>query len=167
MVHGPVRARLRDRVDAGDDRPATGGHRHPRQSGPLAIRRRRPRAPNGYRNQACGDAHDGVIDENGIFPELPIGTCEMQAYVYAAKLNIAPLFEAWGDRDRAGRLVVEAMELRRRFHESFWLEDRNELAFALDGNKKAVRTVVSNPGHCLWMGILDPRRGRLAGVRLT
>ncbi|TMC96299.1 MAG: amylo-alpha-1,6-glucosidase [Chloroflexi bacterium] len=125
-----------------------------------------PRSPNGYRNQAWRDAHDGVIDENGIFPELPIGTCEMQAYVYAAKLNIAPLFEAWGDRDRAGRLVVEAMELRRRFHESFWLEDRNELAFALDGNKKPVRTVVSNPGHCLWMGILDPRRGRLAGERL-
>src|SRR6266567_2921684 len=59
-----------------------------------------PRAPNGYRNQAWRDAHDGVLDENGIFPELPIGTCEMQAYVYAAKLHIAPLFEAWGDRDR-------------------------------------------------------------------
>src|SRR6266567_4071173 len=125
-----------------------------------------PRAPNGYRNQAWRDAHDGVLDENGIFPELPIGTCEMQAYVYAAKLHIAPLFEAWGDRDRAHRLVAEAMELRRRFHESFWLEDRGELAFALDGNKKPVRTAVSNPGHCLWMGILDPAHGRLAGERL-
>jgi glycogen debranching enzyme len=90
----------------------------------------------------------------------------MQAYVYAAKLHMAPLFEAWGDHERARRLVAEAMELRRRFHESFWLEDRDELAFALDGNKKPVRSVVSNPGHCLWMGILDRRRGRLAGERL-
>jgi glycogen debranching enzyme len=125
-----------------------------------------PRTPNGYRNQAWRDAHDGVIDENGVFPDLPIATCEMQAYVYAAKLHTAPLFEAWGDRDRAQRLISEAVELRRRFHEAFWMDDRDELAFALDGRKRAVRTVVSNPGHCLWMGILDERRGRIAGARL-
>src|SRR6267378_2790783 len=125
-----------------------------------------PRTPSGYRNQAWRDAHDGVLDENGVFPELPIGTCEMQAYVYAAKMQIAPLFEAWGDRDRARRLAAEALELRRRFHEKFWLEDTGELAFLLDGRKRPVRTVVSNPGHCLWMGILEPARGRIAGQRL-
>ncbi len=125
-----------------------------------------PRTPNGYRNQAWRDAHDGVIDENGVFPDLPIGTCEMQAYVYAAKLHIAPLFEAWGDPDRARALLAEAVDLRRRFHETFWLEAEGELAFALDGHKRPVRTVVSNAGHCLWMGILDLERGRIAGERL-
>ena len=123
-----------------------------------------PRTPHGYRNQGWRDAQDGVLDEWGASPELPIGTSEMQAYVYGAKTRIAPLFEAWGDPARAARLRSEAAELRRRFIEKFWVED--ELAFLLDGQKRAVRTVVSNSGHCLWMGILDEQRGRAAGRRL-
>jgi glycogen debranching enzyme len=123
-----------------------------------------PRTPQGYRNQGWRDAHDGVLDESGAFPELPIGTSEMQAYVYGAKTRIAPLFEAWGDADRAVRLMSEGAELRSRFVESFWVDD--ELAFLLDGRKRPVRTVVSNSGHCLWMGILDAQRGRTAGRRL-
>ncbi|HVS49073.1 MAG TPA: glycogen debranching N-terminal domain-containing protein, partial [Candidatus Dormibacteraeota bacterium] len=112
-----------------------------------------PRTPRGYRNQAWRDAHDGVLDETGAFPELPIAICELQAYAYGAKLHMAPLFEAWGDHERATRLVREAAELRERFRSAFWLEEQGELAFLLDGKKKTVRTVVSNPGHCLWMGI--------------
>ena len=125
-----------------------------------------PRTPRGYRNQSWRDAHDGVLDETGAFPDLPHGTSEMQAYVYGAKTRIAPLFEAWGDAARATRLRSEAAELRRRFIETFWLEDAGELAFLLDGNKRPVPTVVSNSGHCLWMGILDEERGRAAGRRL-
>ena len=123
-----------------------------------------PRTPSGYRNQGWRDAHDGVLDESGASPELPIGTSEMQAYVFGAKTRMAPLFEAWGDAARGAALRSEAAELRRRFIETFWIDD--ELAFLLDGQKRAVRTVVSNSGHCLWMGILDEQRGRAAGRRL-
>jgi glycogen debranching enzyme len=125
-----------------------------------------PRTPSGYRNQAWRDAHDGVLDETGGFPELPIGTSEMQAYVYGAKMRIAPLFVAWGDSERAERLVREARELQDRFTKAFWSDESQELAFLIDGHKRAVRTVVSNSGHCLWMGILDQARGRAAGERL-
>jgi glycogen debranching enzyme len=125
-----------------------------------------PRTPNGYRNQCWRDAEDGVLDERGGLPELPIGTCELQAYVYGAKLGMAPLFAAWGDEERARQLRAEAAELRRRFLEVFWLEPPGEVAFALDGSKRPLRTATSNPGHCLWMGILDPVRGRQAGERL-
>jgi glycogen debranching enzyme len=125
-----------------------------------------PRSPSGYRNQAWRDAHDGVLDETGVSPELPIGTCEMQAYVYGAKLQMAPLFEAWDDGERAARLRAEAAELRSKFLETFWLDSAGEVALAIDGRKRAVATVTSNPGHCLWMGILDARRGRIAGERL-
>src|SRR5205823_9152631 len=125
-----------------------------------------PRTPRGYRNQGWRDAHDGVLDEAGSFPELPIGTSEMQAYVFGAKTRIAALFDAWGDAPRAAALRSEAVELRRRFIEKFWLEDRRELAFLIDGSKRAATTVVSDSGHCLWMGILDEERGRLAGKRL-
>ncbi|HSS60906.1 MAG TPA: glycogen debranching N-terminal domain-containing protein [Candidatus Limnocylindrales bacterium] len=123
-----------------------------------------PRTPRGYRNQGWRDAHDGVLDESGAFPELPIGTSEMQAYVYGAKTSLAPLFEAWGDHATAARLRAEASDLRRRFIDSFWVD--GELAFLLDGRKRPVMSVVSNSGHCLWMGILDADRGRAAGRRL-
>ena len=125
-----------------------------------------PRTPRGYRNQGWRDAHDGVLDEAGVFPELPIATSEMQAYVYGAKSRIAPLFEAWGDAATASRLRSEAADLRRRFIDRFWIAETGELAFLLDGAKKPVRTVVSNSGHCMWMGILDEERGRAAGRRL-
>jgi glycogen debranching enzyme len=125
-----------------------------------------PRTPGGYRNQGWRDAHDGVLDESGAFPELPIATSELQAYVYGAKTRVAPLFEAWGDHARAAHLRREAAELRRKFIDAFWAEQSGELAFVLDGSKKAIRTVVSNAGHCLWMGILDQERGRAAGRRL-
>jgi glycogen debranching enzyme len=126
-----------------------------------------PRTPRGYRNQSWRDAHDGVLDETGAFPELPIAMSELQAYVYGAKRGMAPLFDAWGEHERAERLLSEAADLRTRFQQSFWLESNGgELAFLLDGQKKPVRTVVSNPGHCLWMGILDAELGRVAGRRL-
>jgi len=126
-----------------------------------------PRTPRGYRNQSWRDAHDGVLDESGAFPELPIAMSELQAYVYGAKRGMAPLFDAWGEHERAARLLTEAADLRARFQQSFWLESNGgELAFLLDGQKKPVRTVVSNPGHCLWMGILDAELGRIAGRRL-
>src|ERR1700682_2665362 len=125
-----------------------------------------PRTPRGYRNQSWRDAHDGVLDESGAFPELPIAMVELQAYVYGAKKNMAPLFDAWGDHETAKRLVQEAAALRKKFIASFWLESHGELAFLLDGHKKPVGTVVSNPGHCLWMGILARDRGRLPGERL-
>src|SRR4029077_7857399 len=92
--------------------------------------------------------------------------CEMQAYVYAAKRAIADLFQAWGDTHLALTLRDSAARLQERFVERFWLEDEGTLAFALDGDKRLVRTATSNPGQCLWLGILDHERGRRAAQRL-
>lgn len=125
-----------------------------------------PKTPRGYRNQSWRDAHDGVLDETGAFPDLPHATSELQAYVYGAKSRIAPLFEAWGDRELASRLQREAAELRKKFLDTFWVDPPGELAFLLDGHKRPVTTVVSNSGHCMWMGLLDAKRGRAAGKRL-
>ncbi|MBV8528830.1 MAG: amylo-alpha-1,6-glucosidase, partial [Candidatus Dormibacteraeota bacterium] len=126
----------------------------------------RPRAPGGYRNQCWRDAEDGVLDEQGNYPPHPIGTCDMQAYVYAAKRGMAGLFGDWGDHDVAARLPVEAEALRRRFIDAWWLEDEGTVAFAMDGNKRLLRTHTANPGHCLWLGMLDGERGRRAAARL-
>ena len=117
-----------------------------------------PQTPSGYRNQSWRDAHDGVLDEAGGFPKHPIATCEMQAYVYAAKRDVAELFAAWGDHERAMRLRREATDLQRRFMERFWLPEERTVAFALDGDKRPLGTATSNPGHCLWSGILGGNR---------
>jgi glycogen debranching enzyme len=126
----------------------------------------RPRTPGGYRNHCWRDAEDGVLDECGGFPPHPIGTCEMQGYVYDAKRTVAGLFAAWGDGELAERLVGESEELRRRFLDAYWLEEEGTLAFALDGEKRRVRTATSNPGHCLLSGVLDPGQARRVADRL-
>ena len=126
----------------------------------------RPRSAQGYRNQCWRDAEDGVLDEAGNNPPHPIGTCEMQAYVYAAKREVAAVFEAWGDHELAASLRASAAELQRHFVEQFWLDDEGTVAFALDGTKRRVRTATSNTGHCLWLGILDNERGQRAADRL-
>lgn len=126
----------------------------------------RPRAPGGYRNQCWRDAEDGVLDEEGNYPPHPIGTCEMQAYVYAAKRGMAGLFEAWGDHELAKRLPEEADALRRRFVDTWWLEDEGALAFAMDGNKRLLSTETANAGQCLWLGMLDVERARRVAAKL-
>src|SRR4029434_5398081 len=40
-------------------------------------------------------------------------------------------------------------------------------AYALDGAKQMVLTVASNPGHCLWSGIVPPERARMVMQRRT
>ncbi len=125
-----------------------------------------PRAAGGYRNQCWRDAEDGVLDEQGGFPEHPIATCELQAYVFEAKRSVADLFEAWGDVEHAAALREEAEQLRLRFLEAFWLESDGTVAFALDGLKRPLLTATSNPGHVLWLGMLDAERGQRVSERL-
>jgi glycogen debranching enzyme len=125
-----------------------------------------PRTSAGYRNQSWRDAEDGVLDEEGGFPPHPIGTCELQAYVCAAKREVANLFEAWGDGKRADELRTQAELLRRHFVDAYWVPADGTVAFALDGEKRAVRTATSNPGHVLWLGMLDESRGYQVADRL-
>jgi glycogen debranching enzyme len=67
--------------------------------------------------------------------------------------------EVWRDRELAGRLEREAEELRRRFDEAFWVDDRGGFyALALDREKKRVDSLCSNIGHLLWSGIVPEHR---------
>jgi glycogen debranching enzyme len=96
----------------------------------------------------------------------PIALAEVQAYVYMAKVRMADVYEALGDHERAMRLRKEAAVLRDRLDEAFWLEDEQYFAYALDGNKAPVRTVVSNPGHLLYCDAVDWERAEKVARRL-
>jgi glycogen debranching enzyme len=65
----------------------------------------------------------------------------------------------WFDRrEEARRLFESAQALKERFNEAFWMEDVGFPAMALDPRGNQVRTIGSNPLHCLATGIIDTER---------
>jgi glycogen debranching enzyme len=118
----------------------------------VEYRTRNPRT--GLVNQCWKDSWNSILFADGRLAEGPIATCEIQGYVYDAKRRASRLArEVWGDERLAERLDVEADELRRRFHDAFWIPDRACFALALDGDKRQVDSLTSNVGHLLWSGI--------------
>jgi glycogen debranching enzyme len=61
----------------------------------------------------------------------------------------------FGEKDAAKRLYRDATELRKRFNDAFWMEDEGFFALGLDKDKRQIRFMTSNPGHCLAAGIVD------------
>jgi glycogen debranching enzyme len=110
----------------------------------------------GLVNQCWKDSWNSMLFADGRLAQPPIATCEIQGYVYDAKRRAARLARAvWGDEALAERLTEEAGELRRRFHQDFWIPDRAFFALALDGAKRQVDSLTSNIGHLLWSGIVS------------
>ena len=118
------------------------------------------RADGGLRNQSWKDSGDSQRFHDGHLADAPIAPVEVQGYVFDAKRGLAEIArEVWRDRALADRLEKEAEELRARFDEAFWVEDRGGFyALALDGEKKQVDSLCSNMGHLLWSGIVPPER---------
>ena len=117
---------------------------------------------SGLANQSWKDSGDSQRFQDGSFAEAPIAAVEVQGYVYDAKRGLAALArEVWRDKALADRLDREADELRTRFDEAFWVEERGGFyALALDGTKRRVDSRSSNMGHLLWSGIVAPDKVR-------
>src|SRR5690606_14918074 len=113
------------------------------------------KAEDGLFNQGWKDSHDAIFHADGSIAELPIALCEVQGYVYDAKLRASELAALLGRRETAERLAREAAELKVRFNKAFWLDDLNTYALALDGRKRPCAVRASNAGHCLFSGIAD------------
>ena len=120
----------------------------------------------GFENTGWKDSHDAVVYANGKQVKQPKGLCELQGYVYDAKLRTAKIFEVLGETDRAQQLRDEAATLKRRFNEAFWMEKESCYAFGLDQKKRQITSVASNAGHCLWSGIAEPEKARRTARRL-
>jgi glycogen debranching enzyme len=121
---------------------------------------------HGLINQGWKDSGDAMVDEDGRIATPPIALVEVQAYVYAAKRGVAPLYRARGDSATADRLEREAAELRARFNRDFWVESLGFYAMALEAGKKPLRVVSSNPGHALWCGIADADKAAVVAERI-
>ena len=124
------------------------------------------RSPVGYANQGWKDSGDAVMNVDGSLVKDPKALCELQGYVYDAWLRMAQVYDALGKPDRAAELRRKAAVLYERFNEVFWNEAEGFYAYALDGDKKPVLSVASNPGQCLLSGIVPPDRARRVADRL-
>jgi glycogen debranching enzyme len=89
---------------------------------------------------------------------LPIGTCELQGYVFDAKTRMAAVYDVLGRAKDARRLRREAQRLYDRFNEVFWWEDEGTYYLGLNGSKEPIRSVASNAGHLLQSGIVPVER---------
>ena len=124
------------------------------------------RSPVGYENMGWKDSGDAVVYPDGSLVKGPKALCELQGYVYAAWLGMAEVFDELGMHNRGRQLRAKAAALFTRFNDAFWDDDLGFYAFALDGDKTKVLSVASNPGHCLWSGIVPPKRAAKVVERL-
>lgn len=129
------------------------------------------RSTKGYYNQSWKDSGDAILHTDGTLADLPLATVELQGYLFAAYLAMAELSHVHGNESEAERLRRAAECLRALVEERFWMEDQGFYAMALDGHKRTVESISSNPAHLLWCGLPDPRRaaqvaGRLLGPDL-
>jgi glycogen debranching enzyme len=110
------------------------------------------------RNEGWKDSGDSLTNVDGTDVSRPAALCEVQGYLYRALMSMA---------SRRPELKARAFELRRRFDRDFWSPRERFIAQALDGGKQRVETVTSNPGHCLWSGILSASSARAVVARLV
>ncbi len=118
------------------------------------------RTPIGLAHQGWKDSNDSVFHADGRLADGPIALCEIQAYVFAARRGAATLALALGHVERSEQLAAQAEELRARFEDHFWIEELGTYGIALDGEKRLCRVRTSNPGHCLFGGIVGPERAQ-------
>jgi glycogen debranching enzyme len=110
------------------------------------------------RNQGWKDSDDSLTNVDGTDVSRPAALCEVQGYLYRALMGMAR---------RRPELKARASELQRRFDRDFWIPRESFIAQALDGGKRRIEAVTSNPGHCLWSGILSPAHARAVAARLV
>jgi glycogen debranching enzyme len=121
---------------------------------------------SGLVNQGWKDSHDAIFHADGTNAVGPIALCEVQAYVFAAKLQASQMARKLSSVEMAATLASEAEQLRTNFERAFWCEDLGTYALALDGDKRPCRVPASNAGHALFAGIAAPDRARRVATNL-
>jgi glycogen debranching enzyme len=120
----------------------------------------------GLVNQGWKDSYDSIFHADGALANGPIALCEVQAYVFAARMAASRIAAALGDVERATQLEAQAEAGGEKFEAAFWDEALGLYVLALDGQKKPCRVAASNAGHTLFCGIAMPARAALITARL-
>jgi glycogen debranching enzyme len=113
------------------------------------------RSSKGTKNQGWKDSGDAIVYDDGRPVPPPLGTCELQGYWFAAQQLMAFMSAAMGEFGEAKALWRSASDLKARFNRDWWDEEQGSIVLALDPDKRQVRAVTSNVGHCITCGIVD------------
>ncbi len=124
------------------------------------------RSTKGYENMAWKDSGDSVMHADGSAVVGPKALCELQGYVFDAWMRMAELYDAFDNPGRATELRSKAATLFKHFNATFWNEAEGFYAYGLDGEKRPILSVASNPGHLLWSGIVPADRAARVVARL-
>jgi glycogen debranching enzyme len=124
------------------------------------------RSPRGFYSQGWKDSHDAIRHADGTIASLPHALCELQGYAFDALLRMSEACQMWGDAERSDDLRQRALRLYEQFNERFWWEEEGTYYLGLDGDKKPIRSVASNAGHCLASGIVPLDRAERVVDRL-
>ncbi|HEY2120636.1 MAG TPA: amylo-alpha-1,6-glucosidase [Candidatus Acidoferrum sp.] len=124
------------------------------------------KSADGLTQQGWKDSGDSIFHADGILAEAPIALCEVQGYVFAAKLTAALAARALGDAEFADKLERQACDLQKRFESQFWNDKLRSYVLALDGNKKQCLVRTSNAGHALLCKIASPERAAITAETL-
>ena len=126
----------------------------------------RTRSEQGVKNQAWKDSSDAIVYPDGTQVPNPIAPTEFQAFVFAAKVRMSELTWWLGEKDASRRLFDEAMELRARFNDVFWMDDEGCFGMGLGPKGELIRSVGSETGHAIAAGIVHQARAAQAIERL-
>ncbi|MGV0027376.1 amylo-alpha-1,6-glucosidase [Phormidesmis priestleyi] len=137
--------------------------RNLKETGYLSYARKSKR---GLDNQGWKDSDNCIVNRKGQMARGAITLCEVQGYVYSAKVRLSQIARMKKRIDLADRWEEEARELKMRFNRDFWMEDQDFCALALDGDGNHVDSITSNPGHCLNLGIFTPEKAYSVAERL-
>jgi len=116
------------------------------------------RSRKGILHQGWKDSDESMGGSLGPRPSLPLALVEVQGYYYAALTGLTETLQRYGNPAQiklSERLEAKAASLKEKFNREFWWPEEKFFAQALDGQKSQVRNITSNPGHCLWSGIID------------
>ena len=124
------------------------------------------RSKMGTKNQGWKDSGDAIIYDDGSAVPAPIATCELQGYWYTAQHLMGMMAWMLGERESASAYWKSAADLKKRFNCDWWMEEEGFFALAMDPQKRLVRAVTSNVGHCLATGIIDVGHLRAVAGRM-
>ncbi|AKI97604.1 amylo-alpha-1,6-glucosidase [Kosmotoga pacifica] len=118
----------------------------------------RPVSERGLQTQGWKDSGDSVSFKEGELAHPPIAFVEVQGYLYLAYHYLSFIYTKLGKTERATELLERSRNLKENFNKDFWMESEGYFAIALDGNKRKVDSISSNPGQCLFTGIIDDEK---------
>lgn len=124
------------------------------------------RSKFGVRNQGWKDSSDAIVYPDGKQVSPAIATCEEQAFVYFAKTFFSEVLWWFDRKDEAKQLFQEAKKLKKRFNDTFWMDKEGYFAMGLDAKSRPIRSIGSDPGHCIGSGIIDDALVKQTAERL-